>query len=123
MRELILLLVILVSVPAAVASKEKSTKDKKLKLAPPGQKAQTTEDPGSATRLLYEDPRNKYSLTADADKKQPEGVIKPTCTDSMGMVYKKGDKGYDGCLRTVNQQAPHLPGDKRPTSLGITIGQ
>ena len=121
MRELVLLLMIITSVQPAVASKTKDSK--KIKLAPPGQKSQTMEDPGSATRLLYEDPRNKYSLTAGADNKQPESAFKPTCTDSMGMIYKKGDKGYDGCLRTVNQQAPHLPGDKRSPSLGITIGQ
>lgn len=123
MRELVLLLVILTSVQAAEASKD--NKDtRKLKLTPPGQKAQTTEDPGSATRLLYEDPRNKYSLTADADKKTPVGAIKATCTDPMGMIHKKGDVGYDGCLRTLNSQAPRLPGDdKRPSSLGITIGQ
>jgi hypothetical protein len=123
MRELVLLLLTLASTQAALASKD--IKDnRKLKLTPPGQKAQTTEDPGSATRLLYEDPRNKYSLTADADKKTPDSAIKPTCTDSMGMIHKKGDAGYDGCLRTLNSQAPKLPGDdKRPSSLGITIGQ
>lgn len=130
MRELVLLLAVLLSVQVASAGKAASEKagkaagGKKLQLAPPQQKAQTTEDPGSATRLLYEDPRNKYSLTADADKKVPSGAVKATCTDNMGMIYKKGDSGYDGCLRTVNTQAPKLPGDnKRPSSLGITIGQ
>ncbi len=109
------------AIPAFAA--QKPAKEKKLKLTPPGQKAQTTEDPGSATRLLYEDPRNKYSLTAGADKKTPDGPVRATCTDNMGMIYKKGDAGYDSCLRTLNSQAPKLPGDdKRPNSVGITIG-
>ena len=80
MRELILLLVVLFTVKAQGGPGEKS--EKKLKLAPPGQKAQTTEDPGSATRLLYEDPRNQNSLSADAQKKAP--------ANKNGPATKKG---------------------------------
>jgi|GEM_PF-6732863 len=117
MRELVLLLVVLFTVQANA-----KTKDKKLKLTPPGQGAATTEDPGSATRLLYEDPRNQNALTAGAEKKGPNVEVKHTCTDNMGMSYKQGDSGYDSCMRTFNTATPPAPGDKRPQSLGISFG-
>lgn len=117
MRELVLLLVVLFAVQAHAMPK-----DKKLKLTPPGQGASTTEDPGSATRLLYEDPRNQNSLTAGAEKKGVKVDVKHTCTDNMGMSYKQGDSGYDGCMRTFNTATPPAPGDKRPQSLGISFG-
>lgn len=132
MRELVLLLLILGSIKVsaevlesknhkkleAVASNEQGKK--KLKLAPsPGK----NEDPGSATRLLYEDPRDKNSpiagVTVEPGSKK---IVKPTCTDNLGMVFKDGDKGYDGCMRTFNTQ-PALPETKRSSSIGITIGQ
>lgn len=119
MREVSMLLLFLGLLQAHAGEKKK-----KIDLTPPGQDAANTEDPGSATRLLYEDPRNKNSITAGSDKKLPGGV-KGTCTDNMGMIYKQGDAGYDGCIRTFGKGTPPaLPGDnKRPKSVGITIGQ
>lgn len=97
---------------------------KKLKLTPPGQKAQATEDPGSATRLLFEDTRNMNSVVAGADKKTGGAKITSTCTDNMGMIYRNGDPGYEGCQRTFSMEQPKSQGDKnRPASMGITIGQ
>ncbi|HEY8279228.1 MAG TPA: hypothetical protein VIH99_06380 [Bdellovibrionota bacterium] len=124
MRALIFcFLVLAISVAHAKPSKEELRK-KHIKLTPPGQKAQTTQDPGSATRLLFEDPRNKNSPTAGADKKMPKSAVKGTCADTMGMIYKQGDTGYEGCLRTENKTRPALPGDdKHPNSIGFTIGQ
>jgi hypothetical protein len=119
MRELVLLLLVLFAVQAHAKPKDRK---QPLKLAPSGQKAATTEDPGSATRLLYEDPRNQNSLTAGAEKKGPKVEVKHTCTDNMGMSYKQGDSGYDGCMRTFNTATPPAPGDKRPQSLGISFG-
>lgn len=123
MREITLLLLLLGVLQMHALAAEK--KKKPLNLKPPGQQAATTEDPGSATRLLYEDPRNKNSVTADADKKGLPVNAKATCTDNMGMIYKQGDAGYDGCLRAFGKgTAPQLPGDnKRPNSVGISIGQ
>lgn len=120
MREVLLLLLVLGTVQ--VNAKEIK---KKLNLTPPGQKAQTTEDPGSATRLLYEDPRNKNSLTAGVTEEKASNVaVKSTCTDSMGMIHKQDDQGYAGCMRTLDKTGPKLPGDdKRPSSVGITIGK
>ncbi len=118
MRELVLLLVVLFTVQANA-----KPKDKKLKLTPVGQGAATTEDPGSATRLLFEDPKNQNSITAGADKKTANIEIKSTCTDNMGMSYRSGDKGYEGCMRTFNTNQPPNPTDKRPQSLGISFGK
>lgn len=120
MRELILLLVVLVTVQVHAQEVKKN----KLKLMPPGQKAQATEDPGNATRLLYEDPRNKNSLTHGVNLDgTAKGPVTSTCTDNMGMIYKKGDAGYDGCLRTFSHVQPKLPGDdKRQNAVGFTIG-
>lgn len=124
MREVTLLLLILgiLQVHEFASAAEKK---KHVDLTPPGQDAANTEDPGSATRLLYEDPRNQNSLTAGAEKKVPSKGIKATCTDNMGMIYKQGDAGYAGCFRTFGKGTPpQLPGDnKRPNSVGITIGQ
>jgi len=124
MRELVLLLLILATIQTHAIGKNKDATKGKLKLTPPGQTAQATEDPGSATRLLYEDPRNKNSLASDADKKGVLATTKGNCTDNMGMIYKQGDPGYEACLRTFGKTAPNLPGDnKRPNSVGITIGR
>jgi hypothetical protein len=50
--------------------------------------------------------------------------VKSTCTDNMGMIYKKGDSGFDGCLRTFGKAPPSaVPGNKRNNSVGISIGQ
>jgi len=117
MRELVLLLLVLFTLQT-----QSNAAEKKLRLTPPGQKAQTTEDPGSATRLLFEDPRNQNSLTAGAEKKVPTSGVQSTCTDNMGMSYRKGDPGYDSCVRTFNTLPPNSPSDKRPQSLGISIG-
>ncbi|MGZ3658189.1 MAG: hypothetical protein ACXVB9_15965 [Bdellovibrionota bacterium] len=120
MREISLLLLVLGLVQIHAFASDK----KKVNLTPPGQTAASTEDPGSATRLLYEDPRNQNSITAGDEKKLPNTGVKATCTDNMGMIYKKGDRGYDGCLRAFGKGIqPSLPGDnKRPNSVGITIG-
>jgi hypothetical protein len=123
MREAFLLLLLLAVLQLHAIAKTPGKKGK-LNLTPPGQKAANTEDPGSATRLLFEDPRNKNSLTADADKKTPRLGVKATCTDNMGMIYKQGDRGYEACLRSFGKGTqPALPGDQRPNSVGITIGQ
>ena len=122
MRELFLLMLFL-GVLQAHSFANASDKPKKLDLTPPGQDAADTEDPGSATRLLYEDPRNSNSLVATPEKKSLAGT-RLTCTDNMGMIYKQGSPGYDGCLRTFGSGTPpQLPGDKKNKSLGITIGQ
>lgn len=124
MRELFLLMALLGALQ--VHAKEKSKK--KVDLAPPGQAAASTEDPGSATRLLYEDPRSANSLMSDAEKKQPKAAVQATCTDEMGMIHTHGAPGFDSCLRTQqNQRARpyHQPSDsKRPTTgVGITFGK
>jgi hypothetical protein len=100
------LLVLLMPVAAVAAPK------KKLDLKP-----QTTkvEDPGSATHLIYEAPAKNMDKAEESTS-----VVKPTCTDQMGMIYKKGDKGYSGCLRTMDLAKP---ADKRHSpSVGFTIG-
>jgi len=118
MREITLLLLLLGVLQAHAGEK------KKLNLTPPGQTAVTSEDPGSATHLLYEDPRNANSITAGSEKKLPV-QINSTCTDNMGMIYKQGDIGYEGCVRSFGKgTAPSARGDdKRPNSVGITIGR
>lgn len=122
MRESLLLLLLLATIQSHASAAAKAKDTKKLKLTPPGQQAQTTEDPGSATRLLFEDPRNKNSLTAGADQKGPKVTVSATCTDNMGMIYKQGDPGFEGCQRTFDRAVS--PNDeKRNKSVGITIGR
>ncbi len=120
MRELVLLLVVLFTVQVHA----EDAKKKKIRHGNAEQKAQVTEDPGNATRLLYVDPRKNESLSHEIDSDAGrKNAVTSTCTDNMGMIYKKGDKGYDGCLRTFAHPAPKLPGDdKRPNAVGITIG-
>ena len=123
MREMILLLLVLAVLQAHALADTTKKKKKPVNLTPPGQVAAETEDPGSATRLLYEDPRNPNSLTAGSEKKVPSRAVQATCTDNMGMIYKQGDSGYDACRRTFGKGTPpRLPGDNRPNSVGITIG-
>ncbi len=121
MRELMLLLVLLVSIQVHALA---SAKANKMKLASPDQKMQTTEDPGSATRLLYVDPQNKNAPSPDGvDGKPAKAIIKQACTDNMGMIYTQNAVGYEGCVRSFSKEQPKLPGDnKRPNSLGFTIG-
>jgi hypothetical protein len=124
MRELTLLLLCLGILQIhAYAEPAQKKPQKKLNLTPPGQEAANTQDPGSATRLLYEDPRNQNSLTAGSEKKLPV-TVSATCTDNMGMIYKQSDAGYAGCTRTFGKGTPpKLPGDNsRQNSVGITIG-
>lgn len=86
--------------------------NKKINLKPQPSKL---EDPGSATHLIYEAPK------ASDTKVEENGAVKPTCRDSVGMVYKKGDKGYEGCFRTMDLSQPQ---DKRHSpSVGFSIGQ
>jgi len=123
MREITLLLLLLgaVQIHSMAYAKDK----KKVNLTPPGQKAAEKEDPGSATRLLYEDPRNQNSITAGTDAKAGavNAKVSSTCTDNMGMIYKQGDSGYSGCLRTFGKAPPSaVPGNKRNNSVGISIG-
>ena len=124
MREIVLLLLLLVIVQVHASARSSEQKKGKLNLTPPGQKTANTEDPGSATRLLYEDPRNKNSPAAGSEKKMPNSIVKATCTDNMGMIFKNGDAGYDACLRSFGKGTQALPGDnKRPNSVGFTIGK
>jgi hypothetical protein len=126
MREISMLLLVLGFMQAHSFAYAKGKKKTNLDLTPPGQTASENEDPGSATRLLYEDPRNQNSITAGTDEKTQalSGQVKSTCTDNMGMIYKKGAAGYDGCLRTFGKAPPSaVPGNKRNNSVGISIGQ
>lgn len=115
---------ILVTLAFAAPGAKKAAPKKRLNLTPPGQKAQATEDPGSATRLLYEDPRNQNSIAANTAKKGGPAPVRGTCTDNMGMIFREGDPGFEGCRRTFSVEQPRLPGDsKRSQSMGFTIGQ
>lgn len=106
MRHLLLALLILTA-PALAKT------EKKLNLKPQNTK---NEDPGSATHLLYE-PIKPIEGNSD----EPKVQITQTCSDSVGMIYKKGDKGYDGCLRTKDLARPAENSRQRP-SVGFTIG-
>jgi hypothetical protein len=59
MREISLLLLLLGVLQIHTLAFAKDKKKMNLDLTPPGQVASEKEDPGSATRLLYEDPRNQ----------------------------------------------------------------
>jgi hypothetical protein len=86
----------------------------KIDLRPKGQKI---EDPGSATPLLYKAPQNGENATPSKLK------VSATCTDSMGMVVKSTDKGYESCLRSnMNRTKVQNPSEKNPNSIGFTIG-
>lgn len=92
--------------------------DKKVDLRPQG--VVKTEDPGSATRLLYEKPKREKEEVVNGRKTKVS--INATCTDQLGMIFKQGDQGYEGCLRTMNRTKPG--DDKRhQPSIGITVGQ
>ncbi len=92
-------------------------KEKKIDLKP---KVEKIEDPGSATPLIYKAP----SKTSLAEEKTKGAIsITATCTDSLGMVHKKGDKSYEACLRNLDKTKPENNfNEKNPKSLGITIG-
>ncbi len=113
-----LVLIALCLLPAAALASEK----KKVDLKPNSAKAvKKAEDPGSATKLLYEDPKKLKSETA-----QNNGgiAISSTCTDHQGMVHTQGEKSFDACLRTLDKTAPaKSPSDKNAPSMGITIGK
>jgi hypothetical protein len=123
MRELFLLLLFL-GVLQAHSYASSADNKKQIDFTPPGQITANTEDPGSATRLLYEDPLNSNSLMGSQPAKRNAVNATPTCTDNMGMIYHQGAPGYDGCLHTFGGGTPpQLPGDGRNRSLGVTIGQ
>lgn len=88
----------------------------KVDLAP---KKQKIEDPGSATPLLYKSPQQLEALKPSGSAK---AKITATCTDSLGMVVKQGDKGYESCLRNLNKSKIQNANEKNPNSVGISIG-
>ncbi len=88
----------------------------KVNLKPQQQKV---EDPGSAEALLYKNPKD---LPAPAKENSSSGLsIASTCTDSLGMIHKKGETGYEACLRNLNKTQPE--NKNQPNSLGFTIGK
>lgn len=101
---------------------EKSSPGKKklnLKMQP----SKKDMDPGSATRLIYMDPKKLQAEEQEEQGKSKLG-ISVTCTDQLGMIHKKGDKGYDGCIRTLDKTSSSLQGsDKQKPSAGFTIGK
>lgn len=110
MHKIIFLVLLSFTLPA-----EASEGKKKIDLKP---KHEKVEDPGSATPLLYKTPGQIQGAEA-----QRKGIsIKATCTDSMGMVNKQGDKGYEACLRNLDKLRPEKVDEKNPNSVGITIG-
>jgi hypothetical protein len=91
---------------------------KKIDLKP---KQEKVEDPGSATPLIYKAPPKDLSF-----EKSESGNMKiaVTCTDSLGMVHKKGDRSYEACLRNLDKSKPEGNfNEKNPKSVGITIGK
>lgn len=111
MRALILFLAI--ALPLHLEAKT----EKKINLKPQHGKS---EDPGSATHLIYESPKNSEKAS-EVDGKG-KIVAGQNCTDQLGMIYKKGDNGYEGCLRTMDAARPESS-DQRRKSVGITIGR
>lgn len=107
-----ILILALALVPALANAKP----DKKIDLKP---KHEKPEDPGSATHLIYETPKADAPVPSNTAKPKVTGTA--TCTDSVGMIYKQGDSGYAGCLRTMDVARPDQ-NDKRNRSVGISIG-
>ena len=89
--------------------------EKKINLKPP--KSAQVEDPGSAEHLLRQGPTEDDKKAADA---RAATVTPSTCTDSSGMIHKKGDAAYAGCLRTLDLAQP--PSSDQRKSVGFTIG-
>ena len=92
----------------------------KVDLSP---KAKKIEDPGSATPLIYKSPTKTHALDQGV-KGATKSRVTATCTDDAGLTVKQGDRGYEACLRGVNQARPQPePSEKNPNSVGITIGR
>ncbi len=84
----------------------------------PAERAKVSEDPGSATRLIYETPK---PIPANHPEKDSRELM--ACTDSVGMIHQKGEPGYVTCLRYQNKAVPEATAERRGQSLGITIGK
>ena len=108
MKTITILLAALFTVSAQAA-------DKKIDLRPHHKKV---EDPGSATPLLY-----KKAPPPSVNAGSGSGVkVTATCTDSLGMVIQSDDKAYEACLRDQDKSRLSNPTEKKPNSLGISIG-
>ena len=108
------LLTLLLCAISAFANPVKNPKGK-INFRPPHEKI---EDPGSATPLIYKSPAEVKNL----EQKPQESAVKTICTDSMGMMIKKGDSGYEACVRNQDKLGPSRANDKNPNSVGISIG-
>ncbi len=125
MRESILLLVLLAVVQVRAHASTREAK-KKLDLSPPNEQSLTRKDadPGSATPLLFKDPRTQPTPNFEEKEKKGEVAVTTTCTDSLGMIYKQGDAGFSGCRRSENRAKPtDPPGARQQNTYGITIGR
>ncbi|MGZ3693514.1 MAG: hypothetical protein ACXWQO_04945 [Bdellovibrionota bacterium] len=105
-----LLVFLVFSLPLHAESKP----EKKLNLKP--QHVSDSDDPGSATHLIYEAPKTPEKANAKG-----KITMGQTCTDQLGMVYKPGDTGYKGCIRTMDLTKPESTDQRK--SVGITIGR
>src|SRR5688500_12493491 len=110
MRAPLLLLALALTFSAPLPSAKSS---KKIDLRP--QQSKSNEDPGSATHLIYEAPK----AAEKAESGKTKITVGQTCTDQLGMIYKPGDSGYKGCLRTMDLTKPES--NDQHKSLGITI--
>jgi hypothetical protein len=93
----------------------------KIDLTPSGQKNLKKGADGSATHLIFESP--KKQPTGAQFKEGTKVTVTATCTDSLGMIHKKGDAGYSGCLRSLDKTLPDAQNDRRRSSVGFTIGE
>jgi hypothetical protein len=84
--------------------------NKKIDLRPTQEKPA---DPGSATPLLYNTKPVKSVSRVKAHA---------SCTDSMGMIQKPGDAGFESCLRDQDPK-PGNPNQMNPKSVGFSIGR
>jgi hypothetical protein len=120
MRQYVLIVLAVCALHAHAETKKKE----KLDLTPPGQTTETTTDPGSATQLLYADPKITENTKFEPQGKGSKVKVVATCTDSMGMLHNKGDPGYEGCMRSRDRTQPDVNRDpRRGPTVGITIGR
>ncbi|RYZ95801.1 MAG: hypothetical protein EOP11_24350 [Proteobacteria bacterium] len=77
---------------------------KTIDLKPP---VRAVEDPGSATGLLYQKPDSSVSIGRGL-------ASSSNCTDTAGVIYRKGSPGFSACLRTRALVKPEesLPGNR-----------
>lgn len=114
------LLIALCLYPLAASAAQNPGK-KRIDLRPPQEK---TEDPGSATPMLYKNPSELPTANFPAEGKKNGLKVSQSCTDSLGMVHQQGDRSYEACLRSLDKYKPSpRAGEKNPNSLGFTIGQ